>query len=337
MATLAGYRPLRKRDFAVSSIAMFGLVGRQKVALARKPVKRLFALPGGKARHLDISFVTDTKELARGAVDVRVRYLAMPGRRAVRCEHHQLFADPSGKASPQRLWLMPPPGTRFAEVSFSRAVRGARVIMDGRLKLQSTAKAPTLSQFDDILASRDLTAMELLFGLLEETGDRARAHQLIVRMRTLAPVRRIAVRQESLRDAAHILEFGPNYQVPGVVTLPAGDGHVTYSDNQLAEDMRHMPLGKALVADALRLFRTLMDANAHTVDVSAGPSAMAGLLVTAILKQSCPHVGVTIPWGDIADSSLTLGPWLSFDKGTSFLETSGGSVVHSCLAGAHAG
>ncbi|NVJ97162.1 MAG: hypothetical protein HWE25_03360 [Alphaproteobacteria bacterium] len=334
VTSLSEYRPLRRRDFALSSVALFGLIGRQKVALARKPVKRIFALKGRSARYLDLSFLTDAGEMARGAVEVVIRYLAAPGmRQARKIVRHNLFADPAGGGKSQRLWLVPPKGANFAEVSFSRAVRGATVAMDARLKLGRDAILPTLDDFDAVLASRDLSSMELLLGLLEEEGDAGKADTLLSRMRLLCNAHSLVVRHANIQDAQNILLYGPAYKVPGIAGFKGNGGRIKYCSRMLVMDLEKMPLSKALVADGLRLYRALLDARANILEIDNDADGLAALLVSSVLKQGRLDLTVRLNWEVFGEQPQKLGPWLSFRNGDAFLETQGGRIVRSVLDG----
>ena len=189
MTALQGYRELGRRDFAASRFAAFGVGGHQRVVLKKRPVRRVFALPVRGARYLDISFVTDAREMARGAVDVTIRYRGLRKVALRQPVIHRLFADPAPNAGVQRLWLDPPRGAMFVEISFARAVRGQKVALDGQLKLARADSRPNLADFAQVVGSRDLTAMILLLADLIAEQDRVRARTRFVEISFARAVR----------------------------------------------------------------------------------------------------------------------------------------------------
>lgn len=331
MTTLDGYRELSKRDFALSSLSAFGLFRHQKIVLKRKPVKRMFALAGRKAGYLDLTFLTDAKQTARGAVDVSVRYFDRVGRRLGGAVQHQLFADPAHAAEPQRLWISPPKGAMFAELSVARALPGQKVALDGRLRLRGGAK-PTTAKFDEILESRDLSAMAMVLAQIEDAGDLDRAAQILARMRTFSDDRHIVRKQKSLWDACRILAHGPNFSVP-VATRLAGltpEGRpTTYAQSDLARAQGRVPLGKALRGEALQVADTMLEIGGVRLILPPGEGWLGRLLVAAMLKNAVPDIEVETDWRAFQETPQVLGSYLRFEKGASFLETEGGQAVLS--------
>lgn len=334
MTALSGYRQLEKRDFALSRAAAFGLFGHQKIVLRRRPVKRLFMLAKSGMRYLDISFITDASETARGAVDVTIDYFGPIGGRLAPPLHHQLFADPIGAALPQRLWLDPPKGARFANVSFRRARPGREIALDGRIKLTRSRQAINLGDYGAVLQSRDLSAMALLLPQLEATCDRVRAEKLLVRMRWLSDARPIARKLASLKDGDSIIANGPGFTVPGAQGYPATAG-ISHIYDQLLTESEHapLPLAKALRREALSLFALLKADSVEAIDVAEGADWLARLIVVAALKQSMPALKVQIDWPRFEDVPLGLGHWHAFTSGNAFLATPGGAKVRALVCG----
>jgi len=329
MTVLEEYRDLGRRDFAASRVAAFGMLGHQKIKLKKRPVRRLFALPQNGPRYLDISFVTDAQEMARGAVDVIIRYRGMRGVALRQPVVHRLFADPVDQAGVQRLWLDPPKRAMFAEVSFSRAVRGQQIALDGRLKLGRAQARPGLDAFDEVAASRDLLAMHHLLEDLVGAQDRGRARALLARMCFLSHDPAFTRSLQSLDDAERILAFGPNDSAPGV---PLGQNVYFYRQSRLAENLRVLPLGKALRREARCLARDLRTGDYGAVQIPLGDQQLGRLLVAAMVKRQTPELTVELDWEAFRVAPQRLGDWLVFDTGASFLETPGGQVVQSCIA-----
>lgn len=329
MTALQGYRELGRRDFAASRLAVFGMLGHQKIVLKKRAVRRLFALSAGGPRYLDISFVTDAREMARGAVDVTIRYRGLRGVGLRRPVVHRLFADPAPEAGVQRLWLDPPKGAVFAEVSFARATRGLKIALDGRLKLARADSRPGIEDFDSIVASRDLTAMGFLLEDLMATQDRTRGRALLARMCFLSHDPAFARSLASLDDAERILAFGPNDAAP---TAPLGQGVFTYSQLHLGENLKRLPLGKALRREARCLVRDLRGGDFGTVHIAAGEHQLGRLMVAVMVKRHTRGLKIELDWDAFKAAPQHLGDWLAFDTGASFLETEGGQVVQSCCA-----
>ncbi|MFC4347234.1 hypothetical protein ACFO5Q_05195 [Kordiimonas lipolytica] len=329
MTALQGYRELGRRDFAASRLAAFGMLGHQKIKLKKRPVRRLFALPQNGPRYLDISFVTDQQEMARGAVDVTIRYRGMRGVALRQPVVHRLFADPADQAGVQRLWLDPPKRAMFAEVSFSRAVRGQQVALDGRLKLGRAPMRPGLDLFDEVVASRDLSAMHHLLEDLVGVQDRTRARALLARICFLSHDPRFARSLQSLDDAERILAFGPNDCAPGV---PLGQNVYLYDRSHLRANLASLPLGKALRREARCLVRDLRVGGSGGIKIPQGYQQLGRLLVAVMVKRQTPELTVELDWEAFRAAPQGLGDWLVFDTGASFLETPGGQVVQSCIA-----
>lgn len=329
MTALPGYRELGRRDFAASRLAAFGLVGHQKIVLKKRPVRRLFALPARGPRYLDISFVTDAREMARGAVDVTIRYRGLRGVGMRRPVLHRLFADPAHDAGVQRLWLDPPKGAMFAEVSFARATKGQKIALDGRLKLARADSRPGIEDFDQVVASRDLTAMGFLLEDLMAEQDRTRGRALLARMCFLSHDPAFARSLQSLDDAERILAFGPNDGAPGV---PLGQGVFTYDRSHLEENLAALPLGKALRREARCLARDLRAGGFGAVLVPAGDHQLGRLLAAVMVKKCSPALVIQTDWEAIRNSPQKLGEWIRYETGASFLETRGGQAIHSTCA-----
>ncbi len=329
MTALQGYRELGRRDFAASRLAVFGMLGHQKIVLKKRPVRRLFALPTRGARYLDISFVTDAREMARGAVDVTIRYQGLRGVGLRRPVVHRLFADPAPDAGVQRLWLDPPKGAMFAEVSFARATRGLKIALDGRLKLGRADSRPGIEDFDSIITSRDLTAMGFLLDDLMAAQDLRRGRTLLARLCFLSHDPAFARSLASLDDAERILAFGPNDAAP---TAPLGRGVFTYSRSHLDENLKRLPLGKALRREARCLVRDLREGDFGTVHIPVGEHQLGRLMAAVMVKRHTKGLRIALDWESFKTAPQHLGDWLAFDTGASFLETDGGQVVQSCSA-----
>jgi len=329
MTALQGYRELGRRDFAASRLAVFGMLGHQKIVLKKRPVRRLFAVAAGGPRYLDISFVTDARVMARGAVDVTIRYRGLRGVDVRLPVVHRLFADPASDAGVQRLWLDPPRGAMFAEVSFARATRGLKIGLDGRLRLGRATCRPGLADFDSTLASRDLTAMGFLLEDLMASQDRARGRTLLARMCFLSHDPAFARSLASLDDAERILAFGPNDAAP---MAPLGQGVFTYSHSHLDENLKRLPLGKALRREARCLVRDLRGGDYGTVQIPAGEHQLGRVMAAVMVKRHTRGLGIELDWEAFNTAPHQLGDWLAFDAGASFLETDGGQVVQSSCA-----
>lgn len=327
MTAFQGYRELGRRDFAASRLAAFGMLGHQKIVLKKRPVRRLFAVPARGARYLDISFVTDALEMARGAVDVTIRYRGLRGVALGQPIVHRLFADPAPSAGAQRLWLEPPKGAMFAEISFARATRGQKIALDGRLKLGRAGSRPGLEDFDRVVASRDLTAMSFLLEDLTRQQDRVRARILLARMCFLSYDPAFARSLQSLDDVERILAFGPNDKAP---VAPEGQGVFVYSSSHLGENLKILPLGKALRREARCLVRDLCVGDYGTVNIPVGVHQLGRLIAAVMVKRHTVALKIELDWEVFKAVPQQLGDWLVFDTGASFLETDGGQVVQSC-------
>ncbi|SDE71468.1 hypothetical protein [Kordiimonas lacus] len=326
MTALQGYRELGRRDFAASRFAAFGVGGHQRVVLKKRPVRRVFALPVRGARYLDISFVTDAREMARGAVDVTIRYRGLRKVALRQPVIHRLFADPAPNAGVQRLWLDPPRGAMFVEISFARAVKGQKVALDGQLKLARADSRPNLADFAQVVGSRDLTAMTLLLADLIAEQDRVRARTLLARMCFLSHDPKFAQALSSLDDAERILAFGPNDTAPAA---PLGQGIYRYVRSHLDANLTALPLGKALRREARCLVRDLRAGDYSTLHIPAGEHHLGRLLAATMVKRSTPGLKIDMDWEAFSGAPQQLGDWLSFDTGASFLETEGGRAVQS--------
>jgi len=334
MTTLAGYRRLTKRDFALSKMAAFGLVSRQKVLLARRPVMRRFALVGRRAVHFDVCFLTDAQMVARDAVHVQVTYRPAFSARTLKMEEHQLFADPHpAQARRQRVWLCPPRGARFADVAFARRTRGQKVALDGVLRLAAGQAKPSLADIDDVLVTHDLTAMSLLLADAEKAGNRAAAQQLLARMQRLSHSHEIFTNLASLREASDLERFGVTASLPGLEALE-GDEDVVFDYAAWVSPPASdgLPFLKQVRAEALALHGLLRGTGAATLHIAAGDRLLARMLAAALLRTAAPTMKIRLDWHGFRKAPQQCGPWLRYDSGASFLATNGGKAVESALA-----
>lgn len=335
MTTLAGYRRLTKRDFALSKMAAFGLVSRQKVLLARRPVTRRFALVGRRAVHFDVCFLTDAQMVARDAVHVQVTYRPAFSARSLKTEEHQLFADPhAAQARRQRVWLCPPRGARFADVAFARRTRGQKVALDGVLRLAAGQAKPSLSDLDAVLSTYDLTAMSLLLSEAENTGDRATAQRLLARMQLLSHSHDIFTGLSNLREAIDLERFGVTSALRGQEALQ-GDPDTVFDYGAWASPPASagLPLLKRVRAEALALHALMEKAGAGTLHIPPGDRMLARMLAAALLRTAAPLLKINVDWHAFRKAPQHYGPWLRYDSGASFLATEGGKTVQSVLLG----
>ncbi len=333
MTSLAGYRRLTKRDFTVSKVAAFGLVGHQKVLLAKRPVTRRFAFVGRRATYFDVSFITDATNMARDAVDLTVTYRSAFTRRPLGVERLKLFAE--SYQAPQRLqriWFCPPHGARFADVAFARCIRGHKVALDGLLQLVSGQPKPTLATLDQHLRTDNLSAMTLLLREVETAGDRETAQRLLARMQQLSHSHEIFSALANLRYALDLERYGvttlPTY---GLKLPDCATGGYSYDNWLSAQAAETLPIGKQVQAEALALHQHICRENAGLFEITAGERMLPRLLAAAMLKASNPGLKVSVEWETFCEQPQRFGPWLAYGSGASFLATSGGKAVQSLL------
>lgn len=331
MTTLEGFRAVNARDFALSRFSAFGALGHQRVLLTRRPVRRLFAVPFGMACFVDVAFVTNADQITPGVVDVEIRYVGLG--RGISDMHtsHRLFADPVSEAKPQRLWLDPPKGAMFAVVSFSRAQRGLKVGLDGRLKLIRTTTPPDETQLEQVLETRDLTAMTMVLEALVRASDSGRARQLLGRLIYLGQDAVHERMLESLDDAERILKFGPGPSSLDGAT--GGKGVYLYEGCMLERDLACLSLGRALKGEARRLSQTISQEQASVIEVPAGDMWLGRLLVAAMVAKAVKGLPLKVDLEAFSAAPQECGPWLKFGRGATFLETNGGKAIQSLLQG----
>ena len=143
MTELVGYRQLSKRDYRASRIGAFGTVKRQKVLLARRPLKRSFFIGAADSWFLDLEIVAPGQEAIRDAVVIEWHFTnsfgkLIEGQDANPVDY--LFADPQGFSSCQRVWVKRPLDAVFATASISRNVKGVKLGLYAKLKLQKAKR-----------------------------------------------------------------------------------------------------------------------------------------------------------------------------------------------------
>lgn len=331
MTILEGFRTASAREFALSRFSAFGAFGHQRVLLARRPVRRLFAMPFGIACFIDVAFVTNADQIAPGVVDVEIRYFGFGRGISETSTIHRLFADPISEVRPQRVWLDPPKGAVFAVVSFSRAQRGLKVGLDGRLKLIRATIRPDATQLEQVMETRDLTAMTMVLEALIRASDSQRARQLLGRMIYLGQDASHERMLESLDDAERILKFGPSPSSVGGAA--SGNGVYRYECCMLERELACLSLGRALKGEARRVSQAMPLAQVSVIEVPAGDMWLGRLLVAAMVVMAVKGLHLKVDLEAFSDAAQDCGPWLKFEKGATFLETNGGKAIQSLIQG----
>jgi len=305
MSVLAGYRALTARDFNASRFGAFGMLRRQKVMLAKRPLQRLFFLGLAREKYLELEVVTGKRQIERGAVTARVHCFSLTGRKipvSPEIAEQRFFADCIGEEAVQRLWVRRPPRAVFALISFARTTRGKRIGVSGKLRLaREKALTPAL---DDLLASRDRLALEKSLSAAKQRGNRQIGRKLLARLIYLWQCdthrRELAV----LEDAERLYTRG--------LPLPAGD-HTrcdkdprafVYRDFVVGEPPRNLPLSKWVLHEAKLLVGELRRVGADTIRLQDGPvcpelllpACAAAALGGFSLEVDGEHSGVGSGW-----------------------------------------
>ncbi|UTW60060.1 hypothetical protein KFE96_07050 [Kordiimonas sp. SCSIO 12603] len=286
MTDLVGYRTLRKRDFRASRIGAFGTVKRQKVLLPRKGLNRSFFVGSADNWFLDMEIVAGGHEAIRNAVSIEWSFTNSFGKSLkISTEEYTnyLFADPVEFSSPQRVWVKRPKDAVFAVAKICRLIKGVKIGLSAKLKLQKSQASPNGEQER---LSRDRATLGKLLVQATEEKRYSDTSDILARMVYLWRMPEDRRLLETCIDARKLVERGFKIPVP---KQPYKAEHQIwdYAQSLSGDSSSDGLLSRWLLSEVLMLTAYARQNKIKTITIKGNGTLARRTLALSLAQKAC--------------------------------------------------